>query len=362
MGRSMSKAAIYKLFYSRWRDAAAGNRASVRRQPGYTVLLPVPGDLPVFLRIAMEVIGAQEGRDRVETLVIADQTTPEFERTFATYRRDWKGGPIRLVGLPPVSRFLRAAQGNGNLNHWLQLVAGIQETHSTHALLHDADLFISDPAFVDSHYRAALEKHLACLGVNEVWDGWFKANGLGHIAATWELMFDVEWARTFKPWQHRGHDATLNGTVHVCDTMLLPQCLTPADKIARHEGNWGLIHFNNVICTYRWFHRNPGPFEDQDFRLLLIRLLIDAWDDSGWKYNLPLASEMARGRRDASNRVTYRSAEAQANFPIFRTKLQQLIDLGTLDRAIVGSLKEGVQEFDERFQWSAVPAAMAAKT
>jgi hypothetical protein len=63
---------------------------------------------------------------------------------------------------------------------------------------------------------------------------------------------------------------------------------------------------------------------------------------------------------DGSNRVTYRSAEAQANYPIFRTKLQQLIDLGTLNPARIASLKRGVQVFDERFQWSAAPPPIAA--
>ncbi len=63
--------------------------------------------------------------------------------------------------------------------------------------------------------------------------------------------------------------------------MLWPQCQTPPEQIERHQQEWGFIHFSHVVSTYRRFQQSKEAFEDSYFRILLIRLLIDAYDQSG---------------------------------------------------------------------------------
>ena len=94
------------------------------------------------------------------------------------------------------------------------------------------------------------------MGIHRVWDEWFAQHGLEHVTATWEMMLEVEWARSFAPWQHRGQAASINGQKHVCDTLLLPQCLTEPKRIGRRGNDRGMIHFNYVIGTYRWFEKS----------------------------------------------------------------------------------------------------------
>src|SRR5438067_1355073 len=77
-------ATLWKLARSKWRKPVVTTRT-----PGYSVLLPVPGDLPVFLRIAMGTINAQRNDGLVETLVIPDLNTPAFEAAFESGRREW---------------------------------------------------------------------------------------------------------------------------------------------------------------------------------------------------------------------------------------------------------------------------------
>jgi len=140
------------------------------------------------------------------------------------------------VRLRPLERFVSKRVNSPHTNHWLQMVNGVEAATSTHALLHDADLFPTHNNFLAGHYAAMRERDLAFLGLNPVWDKWYAENGLAHVTATWELMFNIDWARSFKPWMHRGHRGEANGQVHEFDTMLQPQCLTPPRRISRHEG------------------------------------------------------------------------------------------------------------------------------
>ena len=50
----MLKSAFWRIRFARWSSAPSG---AVR--PGYTLLLPVPGDLPVFLELALAVCRTQ---------------------------------------------------------------------------------------------------------------------------------------------------------------------------------------------------------------------------------------------------------------------------------------------------------------
>jgi hypothetical protein len=331
--------------------------------PGYAALLPVPGDLPVFLKIALSTINNQANTGLVETLVIPDNLTPDFEAQYEAAKSDWKNGPLMLVKLSKLEQFLTKRLNSPHTNHWLQLINGIEASTATHALLHDADLFITDRTFLAGHYAAMVTRKLACLGVNPVWDTWYAQNGLDHVTATWELLFDIEWARSFAPWMHRGHHGEVRGRKHEFDTMLLPQCLTEPPRIGRRSGNFGFVHFNYVICTYRWFQqaeaKGKGPYTDEHWRILLIRLLVDAYQSSESAQAVPRLDELAKGLSGQSKRVDYRGETARKNYPEFRGKLEQLIESGVLSSPQIAVLREGVRPFDQAMHWEPAPLTSA---
>lgn len=335
-----TKGNFWKWSYTRW------DKPIDKPIPGYTTLLPVPGDLPVFTRIALEVCSTQNLEHLVETLVIPDKLVPGFPELVKQWDSGFAIGSVRLLKPSPLEQLIVRFQNNPHTNHWLQLIRGANAVQTTHVLLHDADLFITEPNFMETHYETCVERHLACLGVNPVWDTWYQEQGINHLTATWEMIFDVSWLRSFKPWEHRGHDGFVNGKPHTFDTTLWPQCQTQPDQIARHQQEWGFIHFNYVICTYRWFQQRKGSFEDENFRILLIRLLIDAYDQSGWHYDVPSLDELIKGIKDKSNCVTYLQEQTRQQYAEFRSKLQQLIDSGLLDDQKALVLSNEVSRFD----------------
>ncbi|BAZ39521.1 hypothetical protein NIES4101_54750 [Calothrix sp. NIES-4101] len=336
-------ATFWKWLYSDW-------EVSIEQQiPGYTILLPVPGDLPVFLKIALETCSTQKNDNLVESIILPDKSVSGF----AELLKDWESkhflSPIRLINPQPFEQLISRYQNNPHNNHWLQLIRGINATRTTHALLHDADLFITQDEFMKAHYQTCNQKNLACLGVSPVWDTWYKEKGIKHLTATWEMMFSLEWARSFRPWEHRGHNSEIAGNTHTFDTTLYTQCHTPAERISYQHKEWGFIHFNYVICTYRWFQKSKGTFEDESFRILLIRLLINAFDDSAWKYYVPEVDELVKGITDTSNCVTYTQQKTRENYREFRSKLQMLIDSPILNDDKATILSEGACNFDRAF-------------
>lgn len=329
---------IWKAAFARW--PARPSETGV----GYTLLLPVPADLPVFLRFALANAAAQDSTGRVETLVIPDMPSDAFRREFEAAVREIPVEGARLVTPGLRARLMqRAARNQPSANHFIQLHAGIAAARGRHVLFHDSDLFIEDPGFMAEHHRRA--QGLGCLGVSPVWDDWLREQGHGHVVATWELMVDEAWVRSFAPWEHRPREEWLDGQRHVFDTMLWTQARTPPERCGLHEGaTRGFEHFNWVIGWYRMFQNAGGaPFEDDRFLILLIRLLSDAFGaDAG---DAPPAAELSRGLTDADARVTYRDPKTHANYAEFRRKVERILAAPVVgDRA--GRVREGLAPFD----------------
>jgi hypothetical protein len=333
---------LWRTLYGRWRVPPPPTP-----QPGYTLLVPVPGDLPVFLELALTVCGRLDPEHRVETLVIPDRPNAVCAAVVERHARTWPG-PLRMVWLRRPDRWLTRWLNNPHNNHFLQLLNGAEHARSTHFLLHDADLFLFDPDSLRRQYEACAGRGLACLGVNPVWDGWFAQRGI-QLAATWELTGELAWLRGFPPYLHRGHDDTLGGERHTFDTTLYPQCHTPPERVTVQSMAGGFVHFNYVICTYRFFQNARGPYEDDHFRLLLVRLLIDLFDRTGWRYELPPLPDLQRGLSDPRARVTYVGPETAGRYPEFRGKLEELLAGPLLTPDQAGRVREGVRPFDAAF-------------
>jgi hypothetical protein len=347
---------LWRMTYSRWPKVE-------NPEPGYTMILPVPGDMPVFLYLSLATALNQDPTGRVETIVVPDRLTPEFSAAFETARRAFDAGPIRLVPLSRTAQALqRVASDDPSKNYFIQVHAGLQETRTTHALLHDADLFIHDRDFLAGHYRRCAEENLACLGVSECWDGWLRDHGFGHVVATWELMLDTRWLREFAPWEHRGHHAWVDGEWHGFDVTLYTQALTPAARVGLNDATDRFEHFNWVICTYRHFHgRFERPFEDHRFVLLLIRLLADALatkTGSGMpSVDLPDLDSLVRGVTDPAQPITFRSEEAAANYPEFRARVSRILEGPLFDDEATESIESALGRFDEAFAVTGSAAA-----
>lgn len=340
----MRRAKFYELLYRRWKRGPDP-------QAGYSLLLLVPGDLPVFTQLAMTVCAQQESEERVETLVLPDVFTSGFRRVFDQQSPGWSGS-LKVLRPRRLEEIVARRRQNPHFNTWLQLKAGINNARGTHAIWHDSDLFLRSPGFLDDHYRTCRDRDLALLGVSQAYEE-FRRQGFPHVVSTWELIFKTAWAREFMPWEHRGHDGHVNGQPVTFDLMFCPQTQTAPERISRHPTESGFLHFNYTIGTYRAFQRSlrrGDSWDDSGFRVLLVRLLADALDDSDWMYDAPPVAELLAGLEDTTAKVTYVNTD-RAGYDEFRNKLQELIEGGFLERSRTQALADGIRPFDEAYGW-----------
>lgn len=337
----MNKAYFWKLFYSKWKSPSHGNF-----KPGYTLLLPVPGDLPFFLQMAVQICARQNPEHLVETLVIPDNLNSEIYNTFLESQKRWPEGNLRLVKMKKFDSWIIKKINNPGHNHWLQLIRGVDEAKTSHILLHDADLFISDQSFFKNHYEHCISQNLSCCGVSKAWDSWFQEHGADHVVSTWEMIFSQNWIRQFPPWQLHGQDFLVDNEVHTCDTTYYAQFNTTAQEIALHPCDDRWVHFNYVISTYRWFQKSTGTFEDSEFRLLLIRMLHDLFG-TNTTCMIPPVDQLALGLTFKDSRVTYLEPETHSHYAPFRAKLQSLLDSDILHKEQCDDLQRMIAPFDD---------------
>jgi hypothetical protein len=112
--------------------------------------------------------------------------------------------------------------------------------------------------------------------------------------------------RSFAPVLHMAHENELFGEKHMFDTTFYPQALTAPELIAVEPAQ-ELVHFNYVISNYRHFVRDREKgWRDTHFRLLLIRVLVDLFDEEGsGRYLLPSLARLAGYLGEASAPVQY---------------------------------------------------------
>lgn len=334
-----------------WRSMFASWPHLDNFRDGYSLLVPVPADLPAFLPLALANAAAQDCEGRVETLVIPDVPSVSFKRAYFEAIARVDIGPSRLIELTPAARALqRFGRNKVSNNHFLQIYAGVAAATTSHILLHDADLFIEDTGFMARHYRRCVEEDLACLGVSYREDAtgtWLRDNGFGHVLATWELMLSARWLRLFKPWQHRSHVESVNGHKHLFDITHYTQALTPPERCGLHDATSSFEHFNYLFGTYREFERAAAAsFLDDGFRLLLIRLLSDAFEAPAG--NVPTVAELALGIENDTAPVVY-GPDATRCYREFRCMLDRVLSGGLFGPNSRRSIHVALTPFDRAF-------------
>ena len=315
--------------------------------PGYTLVIPVPGDLPVFTSIALTVCRLQDPTHRLETVVVPDGPSPAVAGLVSDAQGSWPGR-LRLLQLPAIDRTVLPRLGDPGKNHGAQIVTAVRAARSSHVVLHDADLFMLSPSVHRAEYEFASAHGSAAVGIDRAWDRWFASHGR-QLVATWEMCAAVNWLRATPPWRLFGHDARMFGEQHTFDTTFWGQCHTHPSRLVVRPQPGGVVHFNYVISTYRRLQRAKGqPVSDYEFRLLLIRLLIDLFDPDRAGYVVPERQDLVRGLDDSEALVTYATVEPRA-YQVFRREVDGILTGDWLDPSRRAEAARFLDPFDDRF-------------
>jgi hypothetical protein len=337
--------------------------SQVSLEPGYTLALPMPMDMPFLLCLALEGLAAVDTPNCEQILIVPDGWGNDRGQALRDVMRDFDDPRLELVDLSWLD--YRAIRMNGPLNfahtHWMAVVNATRRAKHEFVFLHDADAFFRGSDGLELQYAEIKQRKLDVLGVTPRWDPFYHDRSIT-IPGTWELMYSVQWARRRSP------IALMPGTWPTSYGEYGFDSMHYAMFQDRELGNLGImsrptsfVHFNGTICTYRSYRdRNGKSVTDELFRLLLLSLIETALDVQDDDRCTPLPDALCQGLEDSNYPVRYDSEVNRRGYGEFRTMIEQLNN----SPAFVGDRAERIKSllapFDEHFEYNAGEQQAAA--
>lgn len=356
MIRRSARAAISNLL-----DKLAGRPSDSGLEPGFSVILPTPQDMPFLLRLSLDnLCGLDLGPCRA-LLVVGDGRTAPISRLQCVVDElgDNRATLLPLKWLQQiVADRVPRADGGANFRHWITIVRAIAEARTEHLFLHDIDAFWAHPSRIREQYHACDSTGAATLGVTARWDPFLKRFA-GQVPATWELMFDTAWARSKRPSDLKGGSRHIAEGSYTFDTMLWPQFKDLGSgkiKLMQGVGTEDFVHFNGTITTFRVFQRlrRREPRQrviDEMFRILLLSLFESVGRNESEPRLTPTVDQLVEGISNVKSPVQYQGKQGESNYGEFRQMVSSLEFVNCFRGQRWTDIEGMLQPFDEHFQY-----------
>lgn len=337
---------LYALF-GRW-------RTDCPFEPGYTIALPCPMDMPFLLSLALKGLTALNTPNCKQILVVPDGWGDDQGAGLRKVVDEFDDPRIQMVELRGIDyRVIRAMRPPGCARtHWMLVVNSVLNARHEYIFLHDADAFFLEADGLEKQYGEAKSRNMDVLGVTPRWDPFFKEHNLT-IAGTWELLFSTRWARKRSPMAlYPGGWSTPHGDA-AFDSMLYSQYLDAArGTIGVMDKPPEFIHFNGTIYTYRTFRdRGAKTVTDELFRILLLSVIETAFGITGTERVTPELQVLERGLDDSAAPVSYRSEINQRGYAEFRSMVSQMNRSPAFVGERAARINEQLVRFDEHFEY-----------
>jgi hypothetical protein len=346
--RIIKRLPLYALF-GRWRTQS-------EFEPGYTIALPMPMDMPFLLRLALEGLSSLNTPNCKQILVVPDGWGNDNGHALAKVIADFPDPRLQLVRLRPLDyRVIRAMRPPGcACTHWMLVVNSVLNARHEYVFLHDADAFFLAAEGLETQYREAITQGMDVLGVTPRWDPFFVEQNM-RIAGTWEMLFSAKWARRRSPMTLFPTTRSTHLGDFGFDSMLFAQFLD------HHKGTIGVmktppdfVHFNGTIFTYRTFRdRNNKSVTDELFRILLLSILETALHVGNENRVTPYSHELAAGLTDSNAPVRYDSEVNERGYPEFRNMISQMTQSPAFRGDRGHKILSLLTPFDAHFQYDA---------
>ncbi len=319
-------------------------------EPGYSILLPSPMDMPFLLRYALEGLLRIDTTNCKQILIVPDGHGRDGGRALREVAASFTDPRIEMVPLRPLDYRLVKMFKNSAATHWLAMVNGTLRARCGHAFLHDSDAFFLEADGLERQFRECRDRRMSTLGVTARTDPDFVRLGY-RIPGTWELMYSTRWARSRPPSALKGREKATEAGRIIFDSMLYPQFVDyESGKVGVMDHPPRLVHYNGTIVTYRMFRDRAGaPVIDELFRLLLLAILAELDPSPDGTREVPRVDELAAGLNDPSALVTYGTRIAVQEYPIFRKMIDEMCESPIMRGGRADRVRELIRPFDDHF-------------
>ena len=323
---------LIKSIYSKW------DNTNTQLNSGYTLLIPTPADLPVFLALALEIVSNQNHTDLKEIVIVPDWPSDAFVNYFKSYLHNILPIPIRFVNINKTDQLAWQFTKSITTRHFTQIVRGVETITTDYFLLHDSDLFLPPGDFLYQQYLSCTKNDYFVYGLDMRRS--LTRFDRKEFVSTWETTFSTKWFKSFPPYMHKGQITNIKGIRQEFDTTLLPQYLSDEKHIGWQDRSNEYTHFNYVIASYRNFINKKRFLPEYSLKLLLIRLLVDVFDNTDWRYyELPDFEDFLNGKHGLLELMND-DIKGVKIISDFKTKINQIISSNTFSNEKLSLFKE----------------------
>jgi hypothetical protein len=308
---------IYENIYASW------NRSSAPHA-GYSIVMPIPEDMPFLAHLAIEGLIHINRMNCVQYIVVGDGYGKHGSSGLARTLKENSKFKVDLCELPLLHRMIARRIA---CPHPVSIILGTSRASTDFVFLHDADAFFLNPDCIEKTFEYCELNAMNAIGVTARWDPFFQRIGY-QIPGTWQMMFRTSWLRSHPPFRVFGRTMDTPHGTNTFDTMLYPQYLDYASgKIGVMPVVPKFVHFNGTIVTYRaWKRANGRQVVDELFRLVLLSILERVVPSDDGRRLLPSTEELAYGLTDSSRPIRYDTLDCARNFGEFRSQMQELCE------------------------------------
>ena len=223
--------------------------------PGYSIVLGAPWELRHLLSVNLRFLAACDLTAMDRLYVVFDRVRqPGHEAFCDEVRKGFPGLPIAFLPQPGLAGRIVRCVDQSKFYASLNWVTGLKYCRTRYAVLHDFDLYPTDPMMFARIVSAMREHQWRFSGVEHThFDGLTDADGL---IGTWELGIDVEWLRSrYRPIDCFHTVADVNGRRVDLDAFNEIQSRTPERGLAEDVGRKSYAHVTNLCSTYLRYSR-----------------------------------------------------------------------------------------------------------
>jgi len=262
---------------------------------GFSIILGVPWALRHLLRVNLRFVAKTDLRSLHRIHIVFDRVAQPGAAIFiAGVQREFPELPLHFRFHPPLSGLYVERINQSKFYASMNWTLGLGDCETSHAILHDFDLYPLAPHYFTGMIEAMREKSLRFTGVEFThFDGLDASNAL---IGTWALGIDVSWLRgEYRPIDCFHAVEWIDGKRFDLDAFTFIQSKTSQRALTDKVRPEHMTHVRNLVSTYLRFSK--GEHFDLVWRLHQLWYMESTWGDDHRLHQLTRTMDSADSPR-----------------------------------------------------------------
>lgn len=311
-------------------------------EPGYSIILGVPWSLRHLLNVNLAFIAKTDSPSLRRIQVVFDRRKkPEADEIIRRARMEFPDLPLDFAFYGPIRGAIIERVDVSTFYNSMNCVTALSRIETTHAILHDFDLYPVIPEYFESVYQKQVAEKWHFCGLEQTFFDGLTSEDM--ILGTWCLGMDVAWLRN----ERRPHEVFhrmgyVNGKQVNLDPFSWLETQTSARGLVGSIDESAACHVRNLCSTHlRFISGRPAKVV---WRLHYLWYLEHLAGDSS---RMIASTRAMQGATDGWLRIEGYEADFSATDVTCADILAR--ELERMEQAMYGSMRVEVADFADAF-------------